>query len=115
MRIFFLIAVFFISDFSFASGDSGYGKITELYLNHVGGFVRIRFSQPIANPDGCQGEEYYIAELDDTVGSNRFYSALLSAYASQKKVKFWLNGCTTNAYWQKTRIKIYDIYMSDAS
>ena len=99
------------ANYSVAGAISKQGQITELYLNHTGKFARVRFSQPIVNPENCSGEDYYIVELNDTAGSNRFYSSLLAAYMSGKTVEFWISGCTSGTYWSKTRPKLFDIYM----
>ena len=57
-----LVCVFTMlyTNHSVAGTNSKPGQITELYLNHVGKFARVRFSQPIVNPENCSGEDYYI-------------------------------------------------------
>lgn len=97
---------------SWADG-SGFGTITQFYVNRAGNLVRIHFSEPIVNPSNCGGAAFYIGELDDTPGSDRFYSALLAAYTAKKQVNFWISGCTQGSWWGSTRPKIADIYIKD--
>lgn len=112
-KLLIVLALFtlFYTKNSVAGKLSQQGQITELYLNNLGNFVRVKFSQTIVNPDNCLGEEFYIVELNDTAGSNRFYSSLLAAYMSGKTVEFWISGCTNDTYWSKTRPKLYDMYL----
>ncbi len=101
----------FISSFVFGGEGSGIGKITLLHIDAAGTQVRVNFSQPIKNPDNCQKTEFYMHELDDSPGSDRFLSALLAAYAAQKNVSFWIEGCTKRGYWGATRPTLHDMYM----
>lgn len=90
---------------------SGWGTITQLNIPADGSMVKIWFSQPIVNPAGCTGGEFYIRELDNSVASNRFLSAILTAFTAKKNVSFWIEGCTQNPWWGKTRPQLYDVYM----
>ena len=95
-----------------AGTGSGIGKITKLWVNAEGTAAYITFSQPIVQGE-CGGAGMYIAELDETQGSNRFYSTLLSAAISKKNVAFWIDGCTESEYWGSTRSVIRDINIHD--
>ena len=91
---------------------SGTDGITELYVNATGSIARVRFSEkPMKNPNNCQRSDYYMIELNDSPGSSRFLSTLLTAYTAKSKVGFWINGCTDRRYWGGTQPKLYDIYM----
>ena len=92
---------------------SGWGRITEAYLTADGTFLRISFSRAIENPDGCEGGEYYVRELDESAGSDRFVQAVLAAHLAGRNVEFWISGCSKSRWWGKTRPQVYDIYISD--
>lgn len=109
IRYIFICSLFLISTKSFAGASSGWGTITEFYVHGTGTAVRVKFSEPIVNPDGCTGTEYYIRELDESAGSSRFYSALLAAYTSKSPVNIYINGCTSSTWWGKTRPKMHEI------
>lgn len=92
---------------------SGWGRITELYMTADGLLLRIRFSRPVENPDGCEGAEFYVRELDESVGSDRFFRAVLAAHTAGRDVEFWVSGCSQSPWWGKTRPQVYDIYIRD--
>ena len=109
-------SVLFISLQANAGQGSGWGEIQEVYINGEGTVVRLRFSKPIVNPDVCGGTgnaEFYIRELDETKGSNRFLSSVLAAHTAKKTVNFWVDGCSQWEWWGKKRPKINDIYIKD--
>jgi hypothetical protein len=81
-----------------AGAMSGPGQITELWMPVTGDVLKIRFSEPIQNPDGCGNATAYIVELDNSVGSNRFVSMAISAFEAKQPVRFWVHGCTTNLH-----------------
>ena len=94
------------------SGSSGWGTITEFHMRNSSDYFVIKFSEPIVNPAGCGGEEYYIAELTGTAEQqNRFVSIVMSAFLTNKTVSLWINGCTAGTYWGQTRPAILDIYV----
>lgn len=90
---------------------SGWGTITQVNIPASGGMVRFSFSQPIVNPAVCEGTDFYVRELDNSVASSRYLSAILTAYTAQKEVSFWIEGCTQGQWWGKTRPQPDDIYM----
>lgn len=96
---------------AYAGQISGVGTIQRLNVPADGSFVRIDFSEPIVNPDGCGGADFYIRELDNTPGSQRFMAAVMSAFIAQKPVAFWIAGCTDKVHWGTTRPKVFDIYI----
>jgi hypothetical protein len=98
-----------------ADGDagSGWGKITEAYVNAEGSVLRLQFSESIVNPGNCEGADFYVRELDDDVASDRFLRVVLAAHLAGRKVKFWIDGCSESKWWGKTRPQIYDIYIGD--
>ncbi len=105
----FLVLITFNAN---AGVNTDWGTITELTTNSSGSYIRLRFSEPIQN-DGCEGVEYYMKELDETSGSNRFMSTVLAAYTARKQVKFWISGCTSAQFWGKTRPQISTIWVKD--
>ncbi|MCL2914641.1 hypothetical protein L2725_12770 [Shewanella corallii] len=105
------IFLLFHPEFALAGTGSGDGQIKLLYVHPSNNWIRVDFTQGIQNPDNCEGSGFYIVELNDSKSSDRFYSAILSAYAAQKTVYFWIAGCSSVAPWGKRRPKIYDIYM----
>lgn len=93
-------------------GDgSNWGRMTEVYVDAKGSVLRVQFSRPVVNPSGCEGGDFYMLELDDSPGADRFLKALLAAHLAGRKVKFWIDGCTKQQWWGKTRPLIYDIYI----
>ncbi|GLQ76324.1 hypothetical protein [Vibrio penaeicida] len=112
IKFILLSVIVLIPSLSFAAGvTSDKGQVKLINVQREGNFVRVDFSQPIKNPGNCEGASFYIAELSDSSGSNRFYSALLTAYTSKSTVSFWVSGCTKQKYWGQTRPAIFDIYM----
>ena len=105
------ICLLLLMPLAHAGFDSGVGKITMLYMKPNANWVRINFSKPIKNEKNCGEKGFYIAELDDSRASDRFYSALLAAHAAQRDVSFWISGCSDVAPWGSTRPKIYDTYL----
>ncbi|MCW2404415.1 hypothetical protein M2336_001044 [Sphingobium sp. B1D7B] len=95
-----------------AGATSGYGKITQINVDAGGSAMRVEFDQPIVNPDGCGGADFYIVELN-SAGKDRFMSTVLSAFMAGKSVSFWISGCTTGAYWGATRPLMSDIYVTN--
>ena len=106
-----LIVLMTVSSYVFAGAGSGNGKITQMHIDALGTRVRINFSEPIVNPEGCQKAEFYMLELNDSNSSSRYVAALLSAYTAEKTVYFWISGCTTGQYWGGTRPQLHDIYL----
>ena len=108
-----MTVVFFLwlASQSWASESSGYGQITELYVNATGTIVRVQFSAGIKNPDGCDKSSYYMRELADGDNGSRFLSMLLAAKMSNATVQFWINGCTSGSYWGGTQPQLNDIYL----
>ena len=90
---------------------SGWGKITELYVDAKVSVLRLDFSQPIVNPAKCEGADFYVLELDDSVASDRFLRTVVDAYLADREVKFWIDGCSKSQWWGKTRPQIFDIYI----
>lgn len=113
MRVATLIVLFLFTTFAYAGEGSGLGTITTLYVKPNANWVRVNFSNTIKNPDGCDenGLQFYVFELDGSKASDRFYSALLAAYAAKKNISFWISGCSTAEPWGIERPKIYDMYM----
>ncbi|GAB6260086.1 hypothetical protein L4174_005535 [Photobacterium sp. CCB-ST2H9] len=110
-KMIFLFLLLFTPGMALANAMSAQGYITQLYVKPGSNFVRVTFSQPIVNTENCEKSGSYIAELDDSKSSDRFYSALLAAHMAQKKVSFWIAGCTSGEYWGGKHPKIYDIYI----
>jgi len=95
----------------FAGAGSGDGTITDLYVNAKGTMIRVHFSKPIVNPDGCDKADYYMLELDPADNNNPFVSFLLSAHVSQTTVWFWISGCTSGAYWGGTHPQLHEVFL----
>lgn len=108
-----LIAAILPSAAPRADGDAGsnWGKITEFYVDAKGSVMVLHFSRDIVNPANCEGADVYVRELDDSVASDRFLRVALAAHLANRKVKFWIEGCTKAKWWGKTRPQIYDIYI----
>ena len=116
MRQFIVLTVLIIAGIIPAAAHaegigSNWGKITEVYVDAKVSVVRLRFSRPIVNPAGCEGADFYALELGDSAASDRFLRIVLAAHLANRKVKFWIDGCTKSQWWGKTRPQIYDIYI----
>ena len=95
-----------------AEGDgSNWGTITEFYVDAKMTAMRLTFSRDVINPSNCEGGDFYMLELDDSPASERFVRVALAAHLANRKVKFWVEGCTKKKWWGKTRPLIYDIYI----
>lgn len=92
---------------------SGWGKITEIYVDAQGLVLKLEFSGKIVNPSGCEGMGFYVRELDDSIASDRFLRVVMAAHMAGRKVKFWIEGCSRSKWWGKTRPQIFDIYIAD--
>ena len=90
---------------------TGWGRITEVYVDAEMSVIRLQFSEPIVNPAGCQGADFYVRELDGSPASGQFLSTVLDAHLADRKVKFWIEGCSASPWWGKTRPQIHDIYI----
>ena len=110
-----VLLMFLPSMVALAAGDEGsnWGRMTEVYLSGDGHVLRVRFSRPIVNPARCEGGDFYVRELDDSAASDRFLKTVLAAHLADRKVEFWIVGCTKSRWWGKTRPQIYDIYIGD--
>jgi len=96
-----------------AQGEDGsnWGRITEFYVDARGSAMVLHFSRETVNPANCEGADFYVRELDDSAGSDRFLRTVLAAHLANRKVKFWINGCTKAKWWGKTRPQITDVYV----
>ena len=93
-------------------GDgSNWGTIEQLYVDAAGTVLRIDFSRDAVNPSNCEGAEFYIRELDDSVATDRFLKTVVAAHLANRKVKFWVQGCSKAQWWGKTRPQIIDVYI----
>ena len=93
-------------------GDgSNWGTIEQLYVDAAGTVLRIDFSRDVVNPSGCQGGDFYVRELDGSPASDRFVKTVVAAQLADRKVKFWVEGCSKAQWWGKTRPQIIDIYI----
>ena len=73
-----------------AGGGTGWGKITETYVN--GGWTMVKVSGFSDNPDSCSSIDYYAINQVD-VNYSALHATLLSAQMANKDVRFWVNGC----------------------
>jgi hypothetical protein len=97
-----------------AEGDgSNWGTITEFYVDAKMTVMRLTFSREVINPSNCEAGDFYMLELDDSPASERFVRVVLAAHLANRKVKFWVDGCTRQQWWGKTRPLIYDVYIGD--
>jgi hypothetical protein len=111
-----ILSVFLISMSGsiFAGINSDNGTIKKIWLHESYNAVVVTFSEAIKNPDSCEAANAYVVEFDgnDFDGNDqgqRIYSALLAASMSGREVSFWINGCTTEKYWDKTYPKVKSI------
>lgn len=95
-----------------AQGDgSNWGKITEVYVDAKMSVMYVKFSREIVNPANCDAADFYMRELDGSEASDRFVRVVLAAHLANRKVKFWVDGCTKSQWWAKTHPVIHDIYI----
>lgn len=102
-----------LSSIALAGQGSGVGKITQLNVGPDGTHIRVWFSKTVVNPSGCDAEGYYVRELDDTRGSDRLYSSILSAFMAKRDVTLYIHGCSTKKFAGNTRPRIHDIYIKE--
>ena len=97
-----------------AEGDgSNWGRITEFYVDAKMTVMKLQFSRPAINPGNCEAGDFYMLELDGSAASENFVRVVLAAHLANRKVKFWVDGCTKERWWGKTRPLIRDIYIGD--
>lgn len=114
MRLLVIILVTFLQPITVLAGEGAgslWGTITEVNINAEGTVLRVRFSNPIVNPSNCEGHDFYIRELDDSMASDRFVRMVMAALLANAEVEFWIDGCTKSRWWGKTQPQIYDIYV----
>src|ERR1700730_4127620 len=101
------------------AGDGGVtGHITEVHVTNDGGSLRVRLDVPITNFPGCADSSFlmYYASPDSPSGAqpSRFFSAVLTAFATGKQVTFWMHSCTpASGDWGQTHPIMDDIYVSN--
>lgn len=109
-----LIALTLAPVSAWAEGDgSNWGKITEFYVDAKMSVMRLHFSRPVVNPGNCEAADFYMLELDGSAASENFVRVVLAAHLADRKVKFWIDGCTSQRWWGKTQPLIYDVYIGD--
>lgn len=119
MRKLFLITVLVAAgSLSGAAADddgdgSNWGKIKEVYVDAAGTVLRVDFSRTPVNPSKCEGADFYIRELDNSPASDRFVKTVVAAHLANRKVKFWINGCSKHRWWGKTQPQFIDMYIGD--
>ena len=97
-----------------AEGEgSDWGRITKLYVDAKMTVMQVHFSRPAINPGNCEGADFYILELDGSAASENFVRVVLAAHLANRKVEFWINGCTKARWWGKARPLIQDISIAD--
>ena len=109
-----LIAAILPSAAPRAEVDAGtdWGERRQFYVDAKATVMVLQFSRAIVNPMNCEGADFYVRELDDSAASDRFLGVMLAAHLANRKVKFWIEGCTKAKWWGKTRPQIYDIYIA---
>ena len=116
MRYLILIAMLAIAGAtSIRAADEGdgsnWGTIEQLYVDAAGTVLRIDFSRDVVNPSHCEGGDFYVRELDNSPASDRFVKTVVAAQLADRKVKFWVEGCSRAQWWGKNRPQIIDIYI----
>lgn len=87
---FFFLLILFYNNFAHASGGTSWGKITETYVHQ--GWTMVKVNGVTENPDNCASVIYYA--LHPSQESYEYlHSTLLSAMISNRRVRFWVDGC----------------------
>lgn len=112
MKNLLVIFLVLISINVFAGINSDNGTIKKIWIHESYNAVVVTFSEAIKNPESCEAASAYVVEFDGDDQGQRIYSALLAASMSGREVSFWINGCTTEKYWDKTypMIKSINVY-----
>lgn len=80
----------FMTTYSFAGGQTSWGKVTETYVN--GGWTMVRVESITENPDECEATYYYaLNPSQDNYAV--LHSALFAAHMAGKLIKFYVNQC----------------------
>jgi hypothetical protein len=72
-------------------GSSSYKTIKGINIKETG-WILNSTDTPHANPMGCEKSDY-IALSPTHLARDQILSLILSAYAMNKKVNFWITGC----------------------
>ena len=73
-----------------AGGGTGWGKVTETYVNF--GWTMVKVNGFSDNPDACTSIDYYALNPTDP-NYNTLHATLLSAHMANRDVRFWVHGC----------------------
>jgi hypothetical protein len=107
MKKLVLVTMFLVS--GLMAGVTSITKIKDMYV--YDNFIVIKMQNKHTNSNGCTSSSArdYLYVPTNTTGGNRMYSAILSAYVAQKKVRLGYSGC---AQWGSSTIpKVYGFSM----
>lgn len=97
MNKYLILSALLFSSFVNASGGTGSGVITSMYVNN--GWTMVHVPDLIStemgsknNPDSC-ASNYYFAIMPTDQNYSTIHATLMAAQMAGKKVKFWVNGC----------------------
>ena len=91
--LFFVLCLVCSSPLFAGGGQTGWGKIIEIYTHPSWTEVKIDgFSN---NPDACGSTVWYSLPLEKNGNTayNSMYTSLLTAFTTGKSVTFWVSGC----------------------
>lgn len=90
-----VLGIMFLSFSSFVSAYDGWSGAAKVASIRVYPNNQVLITMPgAANPKGCSDMSYIVLKNADTEAGKRQYSALLTAYASGKRVNLALTGCS---------------------
>lgn len=114
MKIFKRVAIalsfLLLSGVAFAQATAT-GKISAMYVERGGNWVRLQLDTAAINPGSCPNADYYIVEFAAASNRGPMLAALYLAFAQRSTISMWISGCTAGSYWGSTRPAAVDLYL----
>jgi hypothetical protein len=90
------------------------GRITQLYADKHGDFVRIALDKPMAAESGCGSSSHYYVEFPSSARQEPVMGILLLALQLRQPIELRVSGCTASLYWGKTHPAAADVSLGAA-
>lgn len=109
MKTLISFAFLTIASVALAAGNSGARSIAAISVE-AGYFAMVYGTTAFDNPDACGNSTMAMLPASNA-GYKEMLAVALSAFAAEKNVSFWLNGCVATP-WGFTVPQIYSIAVS---
>lgn len=98
----FLFASFVYNETTDPAAGVAVGYIAAIDVGDKGDIVRIFMKQKenVINPEQCGKSVYYVIEMDEN--KELMMKLLTTAHVANRKVRFYVRGCTAKKWWNAT-------------